>query len=47
MQPEEGWKKELRRLRIKELESLLEKVDLSKVSEKQIVSDMRETREEH
>ncbi len=40
-----GLEAELRELRTKELESLLKKVDLSKVSEGQIVRDVRATRE--
>ncbi len=41
-----GLEKELKELKMAELGSLLEKVDLSKVSEEQIVRDIRETREE-
>jgi hypothetical protein len=41
-----GMEIELRELRTRDLESLLGKVDLSKVSEEQIVRDVRATREE-
>jgi post-segregation antitoxin (ccd killing protein) len=41
-----GLERELKELKLKDLESKLEKVDLSRVSEKQIVRDIRETREE-
>ncbi len=41
-----GLETELKELKVRELESMLEKVDLSKVSEKQIVREIRETREE-
>ncbi len=40
-----GLEKELKELKVRELESVLKKVDLSKVSEKRIVRDIRETRE--
>lgn len=41
-----GLEMELRELKIRELESKLRSVDLSKVSEERIVRDVRETREE-
>ena len=41
-----GLEKELKELKIKELESLLEKTELAKVTEDRIVRDIRETREE-
>ena len=41
-----GLEKELKELKMAELAKLLEKVDLSAVSEEQIVRDIRETREE-
>lgn len=41
-----GLEMELRELKIRELESALRGVDLSKVSEERIVRDIRETREE-
>ncbi len=41
-----GLERELRDLKMKELESLLAKVDLSKVGEEGAVRDIRETREE-
>ena len=41
-----GLEKELKELKMAELEALLKRVDLSGVSEEQIVRDIRETREE-
>ena len=41
-----GLEKELKELKMAELETLLKSVDLSRVSEDQIVRDIRETREE-
>jgi hypothetical protein len=41
-----GLERELRDLRVKELEASLKNVDLSKVSDERIVRDIRETREE-
>jgi len=41
-----GLEKELKELKMAELETLLKRVDLSRVSEEQIVRDIRETREE-
>ena len=41
-----GLEKELKELKMAELETLLNRVDLSRVSEEQIVRDIRETREE-
>ena len=41
----QGLERELKDLKIKELRRQLEKVDLSKVDEAQIVHDIRETRE--
>jgi len=41
-----GLEKELKELKMAELETLLKSVDLSRVSEEQIVRDIRETREE-
>jgi len=41
-----GLEKELKELKMAELETLLTRVDLSRVSEEQIVRDIRETREE-
>jgi len=41
-----GLEKELKELKMAELETLLKRVDLSRVSEDQIVRDIRETREE-
>ena len=41
-----GLEKELRDAKLRELELMLRKIDLSKVSEEQIVRDIRETREE-
>jgi len=41
-----GLEKELKELKIAELETMLKRVDLSRVSEEQIVRDIRETREE-
>jgi len=41
-----GLEKELRDAKLRELESMLRKIDFSKVSDEQIVRDIRETREE-
>ena len=41
-----GLEMELKDLKVRELESALKKVDLSKVDEERIVHDIRETREE-
>jgi len=41
-----GLENELKELKMAELEALLKRVDLSGVSEEQIVRDIRETREE-
>jgi len=41
-----GLEKELKELKMAELETLLQRVNLSRVSEEQIVRDIRETREE-
>ena len=41
-----GLERELKELRIKELESSLKKIDFSKVSEGQIIRDIRKMREE-
>jgi len=41
-----GLEKELKELKMAELETMLKSVDLSRVSEEQIVRDIRETREE-
>ena len=41
-----GLEKELRDAKLRELESMLRKMDFSKVSDEQIVRDIRETREE-
>jgi len=41
-----GLEKELRDAKLRELESMLMKIDFSKVSDEQIVRDIRETREE-
>lgn len=42
-----GLEMELKELKVRELESMLHEVDLSKISEERIVRDVRETREEH
>lgn len=42
-----GLERELKEMKTKELESLLQGIDFSKVSEERIVRDIRETREEH
>ena len=41
-----GLEAELRELKMKELKSMLQKVDLSRVSERRLVRDIRKTREE-
>ena len=41
-----GLEAELKELKMKELKSLLQKVDLSRVSERRLVRDIRKTREE-
>jgi len=41
-----GLEAELKELRMKELKSMLQKVDLSRVSEHRLVRDIRKTREE-
>jgi (p)ppGpp synthase/HD superfamily hydrolase len=42
-----GLEMELKELKVKELESALKEVDLSRIDEERIVRDIRETREEH
>ena len=42
-----GLEMELKEAKTKELESMLRGIDFSKVSEEQIVRDIRETRQEH
>ena len=42
-----GLERELKERKIRELQSVLERVDLSKVSEEEIVRRIRETREEN
>jgi len=42
-----GLEKELKEAKTRELESMLRGIDFSKVSEEQIVRDIRETRQEH
>jgi hypothetical protein len=42
-----GLEKELKDVKVRELQSMLKEIDFSKVSEEQIVRDIRETREEH
>jgi len=41
-----GLEAELKELKMKELKSMLQKVDLSRVSERRLVRDIRKTREE-
>ena len=41
-----GLEKELKEVKIREIESLLKEIDFSKVSEEQIVLDVREAREQ-
>jgi len=41
-----GLERELKDLKVREMEALLEKVDLSGVSEREMVRDIRKTREE-
>ena len=41
-----GLEAELKELKMKELKSMLQKVDLSRVSEHRLVRDIRKTREE-
>jgi len=41
-----GLEAELKELKMKELKSMLQKVDLSRVSERRLVRDIRQTREE-
>ena len=41
-----GLEKELKEVKIREIESLLKEIDFSKVSEEQIVRDVREAREQ-
>lgn len=41
-----GLERELKEAKTREIESMLRKVDFTKVSEEQIVRDIRETREE-
>ena len=41
-----GLEKELKDVRMREVQSMLGQIDLSRVSEEQIVRDIRETREE-
>lgn len=42
-----GLERELKEAKTRELESMLRGIDFSKVSEEQIVGDIRETRKEH
>ncbi|HYB75517.1 MAG TPA: hypothetical protein VEC08_01025 [Nitrososphaerales archaeon] len=42
-----GLERELKEAKTKELESMLRGIDFSKLSEEQIVRDIRETRREH
>ena len=42
-----GLERELKEAKTKELESMLRDIDFSKLSEEQIVGDIRETRQEH
>jgi len=41
-----GLEKELKDAKLRELETMLRKIDFTKVSDEQIVRDIRETREE-
>jgi formiminotetrahydrofolate cyclodeaminase len=42
-----GLEVELKELKVRELESAIKEVDLSRIDDERIVRDIRETREEH